>query len=92
MRLPLYASEPEPLTREVLRRLEEAGVELLWLPDGDGFSLDAVYTHDASLMTDAGAILMRMGKVQREGEPERHAALFRSIEVPVAGWIEPPGK
>lgn len=88
---PVKAALAESQHGELLSRLEEAGVEVLWLPEGDRLSLDAVYAHDASLITDAGAILLSMGKVQRVGEPERHAAFFHATGVPVAGRIEPPG-
>jgi len=57
---------------------------------GTRWSLDAVYVHDASLMTDWGAICLRMGKAQREGEPAAHAATYRSLGIPVLGEMTPP--
>jgi N-dimethylarginine dimethylaminohydrolase len=71
--------------------LEKLGVEVVSLSDSEGLSLDAVYAHDASLMTEFGAILMRMGKMNRAGEPDAHAKLLESLDVPILGAIEPPG-
>ncbi|HET7751549.1 MAG TPA: arginine deiminase family protein [Terriglobales bacterium] len=75
---------------ELRRVLEEAGVEVVEL-DGSGLSLDAVYAHDASFMTDHGAICLNMGKAARGGEPARHREFYRQLGIPVAGEIRPPG-
>src|SRR5579864_5096596 len=50
--------------------LTAAGAEVLYLPTSPELSLDAVYTHDASLTTDFGLILMRPGKANRIPEGE----------------------
>ncbi len=71
--------------------LEEAGAEVLELPPADDLTLDAVYAHDASLVTDSGAVLLRMGKAARRAEPARHRARYRSLEIPILGAIEEPG-
>jgi N-dimethylarginine dimethylaminohydrolase len=73
------------------RELEAAGAEVIALPVGNGFTLDAVYAHDPSLMTDWGAICMRMGKVERNGEPAAHAARYRAQGIPVLGEMAAPG-
>jgi N-dimethylarginine dimethylaminohydrolase len=81
------AREHDRLRREI----EAAGVEIADLPDDPALSLDAVYAHDASIVADGGAILLRMGKPARAGEPGRHAAVYRSLGVPIAGAIRDPG-
>lgn len=91
-----YLREPELEQAErqhaLLRdALEEVGAEVVSLPAGDGLSMDAVYTHDASFLTKQGAIRLRMGKPARSGEPARHEELLRSLGVPILGEIEPPG-
>jgi N-dimethylarginine dimethylaminohydrolase len=75
---------------ELRRALEAASVEVVEL-DGGGLSLDAVYAHDASFMTDDGAICLNMGKTARRGEPARHREFYRQLGIPVAGEICPPG-
>ncbi|HEY8198876.1 MAG TPA: arginine deiminase family protein [Candidatus Limnocylindrales bacterium] len=52
---------------------------------------DLVYTFDASLVTDRGAILLRSGKANRLGEETIHAAWYEARGIPVIGAIEPPG-
>jgi N-dimethylarginine dimethylaminohydrolase len=71
--------------------LMHAGVETLLLPEGEGLTLDAIYTHDASLITDRGAVLLRMGKPPRAAEPEHQRMTFEAFDVPVLGEISAPG-
>jgi N-dimethylarginine dimethylaminohydrolase len=54
-------------------------------------SLDSIYVRDASVMCAKGAIMCRMGKAQRVGEPYALADCYRSLGIPIAGIIEPPG-
>lgn len=75
---------------ELRRALEEAGAEVI-ATDVRGLSLDAVYVHDPSLVTDYGAICLNMGKSARRGEPARHRELYKQLGIPVVGEIRPPG-
>ncbi len=71
--------------------VEKSGAEILWLDDdGDGLA-DAMFTHDPSLMTDHGAVLLRMGKPLRSAEPDLHEKAYASVGIPVLGRIEAPG-
>ncbi len=77
---------------EALRRhLEDVAAEVLALPAAADLTLDAVYAHDASFVTDHGAVLMRMGKPARGPEPARHAAFLEAAGIPILGNIEAPG-
>ncbi len=68
-----------------------SGAEILWIEDeGDGLA-DAMFTHDPSLMTDKGAIILRMGKPAREGEPALHKAAYIKAGIPILGEIKAPG-
>jgi|SRR5579862_8830049 len=71
-----------------LRRL---GARLAELPRAEGVGLDSIYVRDASVITPHGAVLCRMGKPLRGGEPAAQAAFLRSLGVPVLGAIEAPG-
>jgi len=71
--------------------LSAAGAEVLRLPPDDSLSLDAVYTHDASLPTDRGLILMNPGKVNRVPEAHAHAKFCLQLEIPILGKIRSPG-
>ena len=61
-------SQHEALCRE----LEAAGAGVVEMPPATNLSLDAVYTHDASLATDYGLIVMRPGKPNRVAEGPHH--------------------
>ncbi len=73
------------------RLVEASGTEILWLEDtGDGLA-DAMFTHDPSLMTDQGAVILNMGKPLRIGEPALHEAAYRAAGIPILGRVEAPG-
>lgn len=78
------------------RRLAElvaaSGAEIEWLPDGDDGLADSVFTHDPSLMTDRGAVILSMGKALRLAEPTLHEQSYRRLGIPVVGRVEPPGQ
>lgn len=80
-------SQHEALCRE----LEAAGAEVVELPAAPDLTLDAVYTHDASLSTDCGLILMRPGKSNRVAEAARHGLFCEGLEIPALGAIAAPG-
>jgi N-dimethylarginine dimethylaminohydrolase len=71
--------------------LESAGAEVLDLAPSGEFSLDAVYTHDASLATDFGLILLRPGKANRASESNLHGAFAETLATPTFGRIMSPG-
>jgi N-dimethylarginine dimethylaminohydrolase len=80
-------SQHEALCRE----LEAAGAEVVEMPAAPDLTLDAVYTHDASLPTDYGLILMRPGKPNRVAEAARHGSFCESLEISALGAIAAPG-
>jgi N-dimethylarginine dimethylaminohydrolase len=80
-------SQHEALCRE----LQVAGAEVIELPPSADLSLDAVYTHDASLATDHGLIVMRPGKPNRVAEGPHHASFCASLDIPTLGAITGPG-
>ena len=70
--------------------LAQSGAELVELETHADLSLDAVYTHDASMVSDHGAILLNMGKPTRGSEPEAHGRCFGALGIPILGRVEPP--
>ena len=80
-------SQHEALCRE----LEIAGAEVMEMPPAPDLSLDSVYTHDASLPTDCGLIVMRPGKPNRVPEGPHHASFCQTLDIPTLGTIQPPG-
>ncbi len=88
-----YVEEPD-MVRAVdehavlVRLLESFGAEVLTLPVDDRTGLDSIYTHDPGIVTDAGAILFKTGKLLRRGEGPAMADAMRRWDIPVLGMIE----
>jgi N-dimethylarginine dimethylaminohydrolase len=71
--------------------LETAGAEVIEAPPAPDLSLDAVYTHDASLATDFGLIVMRPGKTNRIAEGRNHGSFCTRLGIPTLAKIVAPG-
>ena len=78
--------------RSLCRILQESGADISYLPPSPALTLDAVYTHDASLATDFGLIAMRPGKANRISEASQHREFCRTLEIPTLGEVRAPGK
>ncbi len=64
-----------------------SGADILWYEDeGDGLA-DAMFTHDPSLVTNHGAILLNMGKMLRRNEVAGHEAVYAAAGIPVLGRL-----
>ncbi len=78
--------------RALCRILHDAGAEISYLSPSPELTLDAVYTHDASLATDFGLIAMHPGKTNRVKEAEQHRRFCGSLGIPTLGEVKSPGK
>jgi N-dimethylarginine dimethylaminohydrolase len=92
-----YSRKPDPTRAAdehdaLVDLLEHLGAEVQLLPAHPGTTMDSMYVRDASILTDGGIILCRMGKEARAGEPEAQAEAFHSGGVPVLGAIEGTGQ
>ncbi|MER8971307.1 MULTISPECIES: arginine deiminase family protein [unclassified Mesorhizobium] len=74
------------------RLISVSGAEIEWLSDADDGLADSVFTHDPSLMTDHGAVILTMGKALRRPEPGLHETAYRRMGIPILGRIEAPGQ
>jgi N-dimethylarginine dimethylaminohydrolase len=72
--------------------LRQCGAAVDFLPITDTTGLDSIYVRDASVVCDRGAILCRMGKPAREGEPAAQEASLTALGYPIVGAIAPPGR
>ena len=71
--------------------VEKSGAVIHWMEDaGDGLA-DSMFTHDPSLMTDQGAIILRMGKRLRVPEGKMHEDAYKDAGIPILGRIKSPG-
>ncbi len=68
-----------------------SGAAIEFLADDDDGLADSVFTHDPSLMTEHGALILSMGKALRTPEPGLHETAYRRLGIPVLGRIEAPG-
>ncbi len=68
-----------------------SGAEVEWLTDEDDGLADSVFTHDPSLSTEHGAIILSMGKALSGPEPGLHEKAYGRMGVPILGRIEAPG-
>jgi dimethylargininase len=71
--------------------LRSIHVDVLTLEQQAAAFPDSVFTHDPSLVTRSGAVLMRMGKLLRRPEQELHENAYRELGIPILGRIEEPG-
>jgi N-dimethylarginine dimethylaminohydrolase len=71
--------------------LKSAGADVIALPDGDGLTLDSLYTHDALIVTPKGLVRPHMGKPQRRREAQVNGAHLEALGFPIAGEITGPG-
>jgi N-dimethylarginine dimethylaminohydrolase len=63
--------------------LKGAGVEVVYHDVPQPGRADAIFVHDPAIITDRGAILLRMGKRLREGEEAAIGRRFEEIDVPI---------
>ena len=63
--------------------LRNEGVEVVYHTQPQPERADAIFVHDPGLVTDAGAVILRMGKSLRVGEEEALAAFFEQQGIPI---------
>ena len=78
--------------KEFVKKLEESGAEVYWMPENDKGIADAIFTYDASLMTPTGAVLMSPGKALRKGEQILHSDFYKSLGIKIIGAVEGDGR
>lgn len=65
--------------------------DIFFLNASPDVTLDSVYCRDASIVTDFGVILCRMGKEKRKGEPHEERKFFENEGIEILGEISSPG-
>jgi N-dimethylarginine dimethylaminohydrolase len=79
------AQEEHDALVEILR---SGGAEVVY-HDADLPELaDAIFVHDAAIVTDAGAVILRMGKELRQGEEAAIATCFDSLGIPIHARLD----
>lgn len=77
---------------QLIGLLSRQGMELAFLPAHEAAGLDSIYVHDPLVVSQRGAILGKMGKAQRAGEPAAVVVALAQLGVPVLGCIEGEGR
>jgi dimethylargininase len=68
--------------------LAAAGAEVIGHPEPQPERADAIFVFDPAIVTDRGAVILRMGKELRRGEEAAMARRFREIGVPVLAELD----
>ncbi len=63
--------------------LHQAGAEVLYHDEVQPHHADAIFVHDPAIVTDEGAVILRMGKDLRRGEEAALARRLQELGVPV---------
>jgi N-dimethylarginine dimethylaminohydrolase len=63
--------------------LHQAGAEVVYHDESLPDHADAIFVHDPAIVTDAGAIILKMGKKLRQGEEEAMARCFQKLGIPI---------
>jgi N-dimethylarginine dimethylaminohydrolase len=90
-----YAAKPDLAAARkehdaLVRILKASGAEVLVHDAPLKDKADAIFVHDPALITDEGAILLRMGKALRRGEEEAMGKALEAAGVPVVGSLRGP--
>ncbi|HJW75553.1 MAG TPA: arginine deiminase family protein [Thermoleophilia bacterium] len=84
---PIELASARRAHEELAEILESEGVEVVWHDEPLPELSDAVFVYDPSLVTDAGAVILRMGKELRRGEEDASARLYERLGVPILGRL-----
>jgi len=83
-----YAAKPDlaAARREhdrLVDLLMQSGVDVRYHEDPEPGKADSIFVHDPAIVTDRGAVILRMGKKLRRGEEESMARTFDTLRVPI---------
>ncbi len=68
--------------------LRRAGAEVIEHDEPQGQRADSIFVFDPALITDAGAVILRMGKQLRRGEEAAMAQRLQALDVPILATLE----
>jgi len=88
-----YAARPDLPAAEAehdafVAALREHGCEVIYAAEPQPDRADSIFVHDPALVTDAGALILAMGKPLRRGEERAIEADLARAGVPVLGRLE----
>jgi len=77
--------------QQIVDALTQNGVNVHYHYENMNSFSDALFVHDPVLITDAGAVLLRMGKTLRQGEETFMKQKLEELQIPILAQIEEPG-
>jgi N-dimethylarginine dimethylaminohydrolase len=88
-----YASRPDlPAAQQehdaLVAILRRAGAEVIYHDAPQDGRADAIFVFDPMLITDAGAVILRMGKQLRRGEEQSMAGRMQALGIPILATLE----
>ncbi len=83
-----YTSQPKlPVAQEehdgLVALLRQGGAEVVYHDEPQPERADAIFCFDPALVTDAGAVILHMGKTMRQGEEESMAHHLVKLGIPI---------
>ena len=87
-----YAAKPNLAAAQkehdgLVELLKHSGIEVLHHAEPQPGKADSIFVHDPAIVTDRGALILRMGKDLRRGEEASMARAFGSFGVPVLATL-----
>jgi dimethylargininase len=72
--------------------LRDAGCEIIYHQENLTGLADAIYVHDPAMVTDQGAVILRMGKKLRRGEEAPMARQLKAVGIPILYTLHTGGR
>src|SRR5207247_8745232 len=72
-------------------RLRQSGVDVRYQEVPQPGRADSIFVHDPAIVTDRGALILRMGKPLRRGEEDAMAEALGRLAVPVLATLHGEG-
>lgn len=73
--------------KDFVKTLKDHGIEIIYHKRKLEGLADSIFVHDPALMTDHGAIILKMGKKLREGEPGGLKEHFKETGIPILAQL-----
>lgn len=77
--------------KQIVDVLKENGVNVHYHFENMDTYSDAIFVQDPVLITDAGAVILRMGKALRQGEEQFMKRKLEQLQIPILAEIKEPG-
>lgn len=71
--------------------LTKQDIDIHYFPKNETVNMDSIYCRDASIATDQGMIICRMGKTGRAHEPQAQKDAYGLFQMKILGEIQSPG-